>query len=119
MNKIHRICSSDCRNERLQYYDWWKKSIWSTSKNDLRTDGDIQNIATGQGDECTIGCLQNYHYFKEKYKMMTKDLSKQQALNTDPKLMQKINFTRNLDQPGITTMSHILQEVTKKKNIYI
>ena len=47
--------------------------------------------------------------------MMTKDLSKQQALNTDPKLIQKINFTRNLDQPGITTMSHILQEVTKKK----
>ena len=46
---------------------------------------------------------------------MTKDLSKQQALNTDPKLIQKINFTRNLDQPGITTMSHILQEVTKKK----
>ena len=44
---------------------------------------------------------------------MTKDLSKQQALNTDPKLIQKINFTRNLDQPGITTMSHILQEVTK------
>ena len=92
-----------------------KKSIWSTSKNDLRTDGDIQNIATGQGDDCTTGCLQNYHYFKENYKMMTKDLSKQQAHNTDPKLIQKINFTRNLDHPGITTVSHILQEVTKKK----
>ena len=47
--------------------------------------------------------------------MMTKDLSKQQALNTDRKLIQKINFTRNLDQPGITTISHILQEVTTKK----
>ena len=29
--------------------------------------------------------------------MITIDLSKQQALDTDPKAMQQINFTRNLD----------------------
>ena len=29
--------------------------------------------------------------------MMTVDLSKQQALNADPKAIQQINFTANLD----------------------
>ena len=30
--------------------------------------------------------------------------SKQQALDGDPKLMQQINFTRNLDHAGIVAM---------------
>ena len=34
---------------------------------------------------------------KEFYKMIAIDLSKQQALDADPKVMQGINFTGNLD----------------------
>ena len=36
--------------------------------------------------------------------MVAIDLSEQQALNADPKRMQQINFTGNLDQAENTTM---------------
>ena len=45
----------------------------------------IEKIATGPGDEYTSGCLLDYNYFKNCYKMIAIDLSKQQALNADRK----------------------------------
>ena len=39
-------------------------------KNDLRIYDNTQNIATGQGDYYTTGCLLNYPYFKEYYKLI-------------------------------------------------
>ena len=42
--------------------------------------------------------------------MIAIDLSKQQALDADPKAIQQINFTGNLDRAGNTTMFFILQE---------
>ena len=40
----------------------------------------IRKIATGQGDDNTTGYLLDYIYFKNYYKMIVVDLSKQQAL---------------------------------------
>ena len=37
-------------------------------------------------------------------------LSKQQALNADPRAIQKINFTANLDRAGNTAMFFIIEE---------
>ena len=48
-------------------------------KSDMRT-CDIQKIATGQGDEYTSGYLLDYIYFKNYYKIIAIDLSKQQEL---------------------------------------
>ena len=42
----------------------------------------------------------DYNYFKSYCKMIAIYLSKQQALNADPKAIQQINFTRNLDRAG-------------------
>ena len=42
--------------------------------------------------------------------MIAADLSKQQALDVDPKAIQKINFTANLDTPGRTRIYFILEE---------
>ena len=42
-------------------------------------------------------CLLDYNYFKKYYKMIAIDLTKQQALDADPKAIQKINFTENLN----------------------
>ena len=39
----------------------------------------IRKIATGQAGDYTTGCLLDYPYFKENYKMIAIDLSKQQA----------------------------------------
>ena len=42
--------------------------------------------------------------------MIVVDLSKQQALDADPKAIQQINFTANLDTPGRTRIYFILEE---------
>ena len=42
--------------------------------------------------------------------MIAVDLSKQQAINFDPKAIQQINFTANLDRAGNTRIYFILEE---------
>ena len=48
----------------------------------------IRKIATGQVDDYTTGCLLDFSYFKDHYKMIAIDLSKQQALDADPREIQ-------------------------------
>ena len=42
--------------------------------------------------------------------MIAIDLSKQQVLNADPKAIQQINFTANLDRAGNARLYFILEE---------
>ena len=70
----------------------------------------IRKIATGQEDDYTAGCLLDYIYFNCYYKMIAVDLSKQQELDADPKAIQQINFTANLDTAGNTRIYFILAE---------
>ena len=79
-------------------------------KNNKVTYENIRNIATGQGDDYTTGCLLDYPYFMDTYKMVAVDLSKQQALDSDPRAIQQINFTANLDRAGNTRVYFILEE---------
>ena len=69
-----------------------------------------QKIATGQGDDYATVCLLNYNYFNKHNKMIAIDLSKQQALDADPKAIQQINFIENLDRPEGATMFFIIEE---------
>ena len=71
-------------------------------KNNKVTYENIGKIATGQGDDYTTGYLLHYPYFADTYKMIAVDLSKQQALDADPRAIQQINFTGNLDRAGNT-----------------
>ena len=79
-------------------------------KNNKVTHESIRKIATGQGDDYTTSCLLDYTYFLDTYKMIAVDLSKQQALDADPRAIQQINFTANLDRAGNTTIFFILEE---------
>ena len=64
------------------------KNVFDKSiKNDFKTYENIKKIATGQGDDYTSGCLLDYPYFKENYKMIAIDSSKQQILDADPRAM--------------------------------
>ena len=67
-------------------------------KNDKVTYENIRKIATGWGDDYTTGCVLDYIYLKNYYKMIAVDLSKQQALDADPKAIQQIDITANLDR---------------------
>ena len=79
-------------------------------KNNKVTYEKIRKIAIGQGDDYTIGCLLDYSYFMDTYKMIVVDLSKQQALDADPRAIQQINFTANLDTAGNTRVYFILEK---------
>ena len=69
-------------------------------KNNKVTYKNIRKIATGQGDDYTTGCLLDYSYFLDTYKVIAVDLSKQQVLDADRKAIQQINFTASLDRVG-------------------
>ena len=66
-------------------------------KDNLITYNNIWKIETGQRDDYTTVCLLDYPYFKNCYKMIETDLSKQQALDADPNAIQQIILTENLD----------------------
>ena len=47
---------------------------------------------------------------QRNYKLIAIDLSKQQALDADPRAIQQINFTDNLEREGNTTMFFIIEK---------
>ena len=73
-------------NVMIDGWNFFDQSV----KNNLRTYDNIWKIATGQGDDYTTGCLLDYPYFKNYYKMVAIDLRKQEALDADPKAIQHI-----------------------------
>ena len=75
-----------------------------------KTYENIRKIATGEGDDYITGCLLDYPYFKENYKMIAIDLSKQNELDADPRAIQQISFTANLDRTVNKTMFFITEE---------
>ena len=79
-------------------------------RNDLKLYDNIRKIATGQRDGYTTGCLLDYPYFKNYYKLIGIDLSKQQKVHADPNAVQQTNFTGNLDRAEGSTMFLIIDE---------
>ena len=75
-----------------------------------KTYENIKKVAIGHGDDYTTGCILDYSYFKENYKMIAIDLSRQQELDADLRAIQQINFTANLDRAGNTTIFFIVEE---------
>ena len=67
-------------NER----DFFDQSI----KSNLEAYHNIRKIATGQGDNHTTGCLLDYTYFRQYFKLIAIDLSKQQKPDLDKKAIQ-------------------------------
>ena len=81
-----------------------KKVFDQPVKSDMRT------IARVQGDDYITGCLLDYNYSKKHYKMIARDLSKQQALDANSKSKQQINFTGDLERDNGAIMFFIIKE---------
>ena len=79
-------------------------------KNNKLTYENSRQISTCQGDHYTTGFLLGYIYFKNNYKIIAVDLSKQQALDADPKAIQQINVNENFDRARNTRFYFILEE---------
>ena len=84
-------------------------------KNDTRAYDNIQKRATDNREIYTSGCLLDYPYVKENYKLIAIVLSKQQALDADPKATQQIYFTGNLEPAGNVNIFFIIEKI--KKNV--
>ena len=76
-------------------------------RNNLRTFDSIWKIAIAQENDYTTDCLLDYYYFENYYRMTAIDVSKQQALDVDPKAIQLIYFTGNLENNA--TISFIIE----------
>ena len=59
--------------------------FYQAIRNNLITYDHIQKISIVPGDDYTNGCFLDYNYFKNYYKMIAIDLSKQQILEADAK----------------------------------
>ena len=78
----------------------WYKNIWSHSKNFGKLRRWLHKRLF-----IKVYLLQSYYY-----KMIVIYLSKQQARGADPKAINQINFTGNLDWAGNKTMLFIIEE---------
>ena len=93
----------------------WENLFDQPVKNNNVTYENIRKIAAGQGDDYTTGCLLDYPHFKDSYKIIAVDSSKQQALDADPRANQQINFTANFDRAVKKRMYFILEEAKETK----
>ena len=75
-----------------------------------KTYENIRKVAIGHRDDYLTGCILDYSYFKENYKMIAIDLSREQELDADTRAIQQINFTANVGRPGNTTIFFIIEE---------
>ena len=78
------------------------RNFYDQSINDsIKQYNKIRKILAGQGDDYTTGCLLDYVYFKNYFWLITADLSKQKALDADPKAIQQIIFTGQVDNEAL------------------
>ena len=81
-------------------------------KNNIRSSEDIITFEIQQLEDYITGCLLDYPYLKSHYEMMAINLSKQQALDGEPRAMQRTNFKEYLarQESSDTTMLSITEE---------
>ena len=58
---------------------------------------ELKKIMIGKGEDYTTGSLLDYDYFKNNYKLVAADLSKQKELDADPRAIQQIEFKYMLE----------------------
>ena len=80
------------------------------TNNDIKTYKNLIKTATVQEDDYKTGCLLDYRYFKENYKMIALYLNKQEDLDADPGASQQINSIANLDRAQNTKMLCIIEK---------
>ena len=70
------------------------RDIYDQRINDLiKQYNEVRKISTGQGDDYTTGCFLDFAYFKNNYRLIAADLSKQKILDADSRAIQQIIFT--------------------------
>ena len=53
---------------------------------------EVRKVSTGKNDYYITSCLLDYACFKDRYRLIAVDLSKQIALDADPRAIEEIVF---------------------------
>ena len=59
---------------------------------DMKRYEEIRKLTIEQGEDYTTGCLLDYDYLKNQYKLIAIDLSRQKELDTNHKVIQQLQF---------------------------
>ena len=59
---------------------------------DIEKYRELKKVMIGKGEDYTTGSLLDFNYFKNHYKLVAVDLSKQKELDADPTAIQQIEF---------------------------
>ena len=69
------------------------RNFYDQPINDLIKQYDeVEKVSTGHGDDYTTGSLLDYAYFKDNYRLIVVDLTKQKALDANLRAIQQIVF---------------------------
>ena len=71
-----------------------KNFYYQATDSDIKRYEEIRKLTTGQ--DYTTGCLLDYDYIKNHYKLTAVDLSRQKELDADPEGIQRIEFVGQL-----------------------
>ena len=73
-----------------------KKIYDQATDSNIKRYKEIRKLTTGTGENYTSGCLLDYDYIKNHYRLIAVDLSRQKELDADPKAIQQIKFVGQL-----------------------
>ena len=76
---------------------------------------EIRKMSTRQGDDYTTGCLLDFAYFENNYRLIAADLSKQKVLDADSRAIQQIIFTGTIKATVANTRVVIFYVLEKSK----
>ena len=92
------------------------KNFYDQPINDsIKQYDEIRKISTGQGDDYATGCLLDFAYFKNNYRLIAADLSKQKVLDADSRAIQQIIFTGKIKATVANTRVIIYYILEKSK----
>ena len=63
---------------------------------DIKRYEEIRTLTIRQSEDYTTGCLLNYEYIKNYYRLKTVDLNRQKEIDTDSKAIQQIEIVEQL-----------------------
>ena len=76
---------------------------------------EVRKTSTGQGDDYTTGCLFDFSYFENNYRLIAADISKQKVLDADSRAIQQIIFTGTIKATVANTRAVIFYVLEKSK----
>ena len=82
-------------NYYLQHYHLWKKNHDQPIDSDVKRYEETRKLTTGKSEDYTTGCLLDYEYTKNHYRLIAIDLRRQKELDADRKVIQKMKLLDN------------------------